>query len=62
VKYIDLRTGKRYQFTKTATMPSGVNSLDWVGASEDRDSKELDPKLDSQGRSVVAACLGKGIQ
>jgi hypothetical protein len=62
VKYIDLRTGKRYQFTRTATMPSGINSFEWVSASEDRDSKELDPKVDSQGRSVVADCLGKGIQ
>jgi hypothetical protein len=65
VRYIDLRTHQQYQFTNTGKLPPGITSFNWAGTSGvsfDTGSKELDPKLDSQGRSVVPDCLGMGIQ
>ena len=52
VRLIDLRSGTRFQF----------NQSGWVDSTNDRYSKELDPKLDAQGRSVLPDCAGCGVQ
>ena len=62
VRMVDLRNNKYYQFTPAATMPPGINSFAWADIAIDRNSKELDPKIDILGHSAVPDCLGEGVQ
>jgi len=61
VKLVDRRISKTYQFTITGNPPSGI-SAGWQDYADDRNSIELNPQIDTLGRSIVPDCLGKGVQ
>jgi hypothetical protein len=60
-RFVDQRTNRVYQYTITGSTPSGITS-GWAGLAFDNASKELNPKIDGQGRSALPDCFGKGVQ
>ena len=66
VRFVDQRTGKTYQFTLSGSPPAGI-STGWEGQATgydgfDSQSYEADPKVDGNGRSMLATYQGIGVQ